>query len=136
MPMKTDELLALPAGRELDAAVSEARGIEVRWMEPDNGCGPQGFAVTGPPDPHYYHGKPHDWRPVPAYSTDPREVVPLLEAVCGPRGWQWSIHMCGKDGYEVYLLEPDGSSAAYVVAESLPLAVCRAVLGALRGGSS
>lgn len=124
-------LLSLPAGRELDAEVARALGIKVYNIE---------WRGYGDPQPCYYRDGhcEDDIFPVIAYSTDPREVVPLLEAVCGPRGWDYRIEreISNENGavwYGVSVWDERDRQIGFSHRSdvALPVAACRAVLQAV-----
>ena len=106
-----------PAGPEMDAAVAEVLGFKTKWFESPDGSKILLLCVER-----------DDWRSIPAYSTDIAAAWGLWDA-------DMTIHR--QDGQCHCILSPEYGlcmelllSKASAVADTAPLAICRAFLKA------
>jgi len=120
-----------PAGPEMDAAVAETLGYEVEWSEqPDGSKTPIYLAGEVASRSDGWTQRPH-WRIILSYSIDidiaaawelieklKNEYKLLAELMDWPKGW-----------FVVFSHAPIKYSA---IAETAPLAICRAFLKAKR----
>ncbi len=125
----------MPAGRELDALVAtKVMGWRTAHFDASYG------KWIGVPLDDY-------WEDVPAYSTDLAAAWPLLDRfgfVVGPHfqaGWSTDPSGMPRDGWFVFrdwessvrsTFDEDSDRWALAIAETLPLALCRAALKMVR----
>lgn len=128
--MTREEIMAMPAGPELDALVAERfmgwqKGLYSRWMK--------GTAWAG----HLYLPCDDYYCPEPAWSpsTDWAACGPVFEQLAILKGWYCAIEMDeGKLWWETWGHEGGGVWRIVCRAETATLAVCRAaVLSTLEG---
>lgn len=148
--LTTDEIMAMPAGRELDALVAQLMGW--RWWHKED----YALLVNGednwPANTHFslQEGKGQatglDTGNVPHYSTDISAAWQVIErlkerghtvAIAVGRTQLWHDHTQEiAVGVDLEISGYDGSLEAGIVmqADTLPLAICRAALAATGGG--
>lgn len=149
--MTREEIMATPAGRDLDRLVAEAMGegtstlTEHKWgevSETDDGCEFRYCARCGETiwlcsRPGFHMETDPECVPIIAhYSVDPGlAMTKALEAMpkqykCGNLGLMWNPENCG---WEVFYWNPtpvyrNGEFDIVATADTVPLAICRAFL--------
>jgi hypothetical protein len=127
--MTRDEILNMPAGREMDKLIAAAitNKKNIRWISftKDWGCDTK---------EGYIPGKNLGWELVPQYSTRMSDAWEVAEVISPKYLWfQVGIEHLpnGEDtcGWEVVIYNiPDQQDRVHVSAATAPLAICRAVL--------
>jgi hypothetical protein len=117
--MTRDEILNMPAGREMDALVAEkVFGRKTAWFS-----GPGGPVITGGT-----MAKVSTWTPIKPYSTDIAAAWEVVEKMIS-NGWRFYLRAVGTY-FEVEFQKggSDGIHTGYIDAETFPLAVGRAAI--------
>lgn len=132
--MTRDEILKMPAGREMDALIAEKvmGWKKIGKIHPDLKCDLIGE------NPHYFYppdGEFDKWMDlVPHYSTDANDML-LVSDNLKSRGFNARIEI--QSGAHVTIWKTDmteyGPEPINAKADSIPLAICRAALLAVTG---
>jgi len=120
--LSRDEIQAMKAGREMDALIGRAFGVEKWCPEHQDGFDAPCFCDRGPP--HTWHIR----EALPRFSTDIAaawQVVKKLSDDIGPVSVCWGIY--GPEGNKASVMSMFGPDPG-AVGETAPLAICRYAL--------